>query len=245
MKIISDDNFKNELKRISNEYGFEFEEVVYDKLTKYKELLVEWNEKINLTNITDNYEIIIKHFIDCMHIIKYIKYNDKVIDVGTGAGFPGMVIAICMNDKINITLLDSLNKRLIFLEEVKNKLNLKNVRIVHERAEEGAHKEEYREKFDIVVARAVASLNNLLEYTIGYIKVSGIGLYMKGNNYKEEIDISKKAFLTLGCSIKNIYDYELETDNEKYNRSIIEIEKKEILSNKYPRNYGQMKKKPL
>ncbi|MBR1883528.1 MAG: 16S rRNA (guanine(527)-N(7))-methyltransferase RsmG [Clostridia bacterium] len=151
MKIISNENFENELKNIAKEYDFELSDSVCRNLKIYKELLIDWNQKMNLTNITENYDIIIKHFIDCMQLLKYIDEKDKVIDVGTGAGMPGMVIAICFEDRLNITLLDSLNKRLIFLEEVKKTLGLKNVTIVHTRAEEGAHETEYREKFDVVV----------------------------------------------------------------------------------------------
>ena len=244
MKIL-DDEFTDSLKEISEEYGFKFDNNVYNNLTLYKELLISWNEKMNLTNITDNYEIIIKHFVDCMELSKYITDKDLVIDVGTGAGFPGMVLAICFNDKLNITLLDSLNKRLIFLEEVKSKLNLKNVNIIHERAEEGAHKKEYREKFDTVVSRAVAPLNNLLEYTSGYLKINGKGLFMKGDNYNEEINNSKNALDTLNCKINNIYNYKLILEDEEYKRSIIEVKKTNMLNLKYPRNFGQMKKKPL
>ena len=245
MKIISNENFENELKNIAKEYDFELSDSVCRNLKIYKELLIDWNQKMNLTNITENYDIIIKHFIDCMQLLKYIDEKDKVIDVGTGAGMPGMVIAICFEDRLNITLLDSLNKRLIFLEEVKKTLGLKNVTIVHTRAEEGAHETEYREKFDVVVSRALASLNNLLEYTSGYLKVNGKMLFMKGNNCLEEIDSAKNAMNILNCKLNNIYNYDLKTQTEELSRSILEIIKYKNLLDKYPRNFGQMKKKPL
>ena len=245
MKIIQDCDFEKELKLISSEYGYNLDDEIISNLKKYKELLIEWNEKMNLTNITENYDVIIKHFIDCLECTKYINENDKVIDVGTGAGFPGMVIAIFFKDKLDITLLDSLNKRLVFLEEVKNKLNFKNIKIIHERAEEGAHKDIYREKYDIVVSRAVASLNNLLEYTIAYINKDGKCLYMKGDNYLEEINNSEKAFKILDCKLKNRYEYILKADKEEYNRIILEITKNKETNIKYPRNYGKMKKNPL
>ena len=127
-------------------------------LAEYKDMLLEWNEKMNLTAITDEYEIIVKHFVDCLECTKVIKDEKNIIDVGTGAGFPGMVLAIYYKDK-NFTLLDALNKRLIFLQEVVNKLGLKNVKIVHARAEEIARTEEYKEVYDASVSRAVANLS--------------------------------------------------------------------------------------
>jgi len=130
-------------------------------LAEYKDMLLEWNEKMNLTAITDEYEIIVKHFVDCLECTKVIKDEKNIIDVGTGAGFPGMVLAIYYKDK-NFTLLDALNKRLIFLQEVVNKLGLKNVKIVHARAEEIARTEEYKEVYDASVSRAVANLPVLL-----------------------------------------------------------------------------------
>ena len=156
-------DFINILKKEAKNRNIELTDKALERFELYKNLMLEWNEKMNLTAITDEYQIIMKHFIDCLEITKYMSGNEKVIDVGTGAGFPGIVIAIYF-ENINITLLDSLNKRLIFLEEVVKNLNLKNVNIVHARAEEFAHKDEYRNKYDLVVSRAVANLSNLLEY---------------------------------------------------------------------------------
>ena len=151
-------DFKLSLKEEAKKNGLELTDSMLDKFEIYKDLLLLWNEKINLTAITDEYEIIMKHFIDCLEIVKYIKNGENIIDVGTGAGFPGLVIAIYFEDKVNITLLDALNKRLIFLQEVIEKLHLKNIKIVHGRAEEIPRKQEYRECYDIVVSRAVANL---------------------------------------------------------------------------------------
>ena len=245
MKIISNEDFEKELKEIALEYGFELDKEVCKNLRIYKELLVEWNEKMNLTGITENYEVIMKHFIDCLNCVKYIDENKKVIDVGTGAGFPGMVIAIYFKDKLDITLLDSLNKRLIFLEEVKKAIGFKNLKIVHERAEEGAHKEEYREKFDIALARAVASLNNLLEYTSGYVLKNGKCLFMKGDNYDDELESSKNAFCILKCKLLKKYEYSFKVNDAEYNRVILEINKQDVLPKSYPRNFGKIKKNPL
>ena len=190
-------DFISILKKEAKNRDIELTDKALERFELYKNLMLEWNEKMNLTAITDEYQIIMKHFIDCLEITKYMNGNEKVIDVGTGAGFPGIVIAIYF-ENINITLLDSLNKRLIFLEEVVKKLNLKNVNIVHARAEEFAHKDEYRNKYDLVVSRAVANLSNLLEYDVGYLKLNGKLLLLKGDNVNDEINTSKNTFNVLG-----------------------------------------------
>ena len=232
------------LKKEAKNRNIELTDKALERFELYKNLILEWNEKMNLTAITDEYQIIMKHFIDCLEITKYMNGNEKVIDVGTGAGFPGIVIAIYFQN-INITLLDSLNKRLIFLEEVVKKLNLKNVNIVHARAEEFAHKDEYRNKYDLVVSRAVANLSNLLEYDVGYLKLNGKLLLLKGDNVNDEINTSKNTFNVLGCKIENIYDYEYDVNGEIFNRKVLEIKKLKNTPEKYPRNYGKMKKNPL
>ncbi len=237
-------DFISILKKEAKNRNIELTDKALERFELYKNLMLEWNEKMNLTAITDEYQIIMKHFIDCLEITKYMNGNEKVIDVGTGAGFPGIVIAIYF-ENINITLLDSLNKRLIFLEEVVKKLNLKNVNIVHARAEEFAHKDEYRNKYDLVVSRAVANLSNLLEYDVGYLKLNGKLLLLKGDNVNDEINTSKNTFNVLGCKIENIYDYEYDVNGEIFNRKVLEIKKLKNTPEKYPRNYGKMKKNPL
>lgn len=238
-------DFKLSLKEEAKKNGLELTDSMLDKFEIYKDLLLLWNEKINLTAITNEYEIIMKHFIDCLEIVKYIKNGENIIDVGTGAGFPGLVIAIYFEDKVNITLLDALNKRLIFLQEVIEKLHLKNIKIVHGRAEEIARKQEYRECYDIVVSRAVANLTTLLEYDSPYIKKDGICLLMKSSNVDTEIEEAKGAMKILNLKLSNIYRYEYRVSEEKYERNIIEIKKIGNTPNKYPRNYGKMKKEPL
>lgn len=237
-------DFISILKKEAKNRNIELTDKALERFELYKNLMLEWNEKMNLTAITDEYQIIMKHFIDCLEITKYMNGNEKVIDVGTGAGFPGIVIAIYF-ENINITLLDSLNKRLIFLEEVVKKLNLKNVNIVHARAEEFAHKDEYRNKYELVVSRAVANLSNLLEYDVGYLKLNGKLLLLKGDNVNDEINTSKNTFNVLGCKIENIYDYEYDVNGEIFNRKVLEIKKLKNTPEKYPRNYGKMKKNPL
>ena len=246
MKSLTDEEFISTLIQECKKQNIELDESKAKALKEYKELLVEWNEKMNLTAITEDYEVIVKHFVDCLECTHLITNEKKIIDVGTGAGFPGMPLAIYY-PQIEFTLLDGLNKRLIFLEEVVNKLGLKNVKIVHARAEEAARNEEYFESFDAVVSRAVANLPVLLEYTSPYVKVNGKCIVMKGDNAKEELDLAKNAMNIL--KLKNIenkeYKYSYTINNEEYNRTILYIEKVGNTPNKYPRNYGQIKKKAL
>ena len=246
MKSLTDEEFISTLIQECKKQNIELDESKAKALKEYKELLVEWNEKMNLTAITEDYEVIVKHFVDCLECTHLITNEKKIIDVGTGAGFPGMPLAIYY-PQIEFTLLDGLNKRLIFLEEVVNKLGLKNVKIVHARAEEAARNEEYFEFFDAVVSRAVANLPVLLEYTSPYVKVNGKCIVMKGDNAKEELNLAKNAMNIL--KLKNIenkeYKYSYTIDSEEYNRTILYIEKIGNTPNKYPRNYGQIKKKAL
>lgn len=216
-----------------------------NKFIKYKELLKEWNNKINLTAITEDKQILMKHFIDSLEVVKYINKNSTVIDVGTGAGFPGIVIAIYFKGDIKITLIDALNKRIDFLEEVIKELNLLNIEIVHARAEELGQKEKYRESYDYALSRAVAPLNILLEFDIPFIKVGGKCLLLKGTKLNEEIQKSNKALEKVNSKITNIYKYNYILDGEEYNRNIVEITKEKETPNKYPRNYGKIKKSPL
>ena len=246
MKSLTHEEFINTLMEECKKQNIELDENKAKALKEYKDLLVEWNEKMNLTAITEDYEVIIKHFVDCLECTHLITDEKKIIDVGTGAGFPGMVLAIYY-PQIEFTLLDGLNKRLIFLEEVINKLELKNVKIVHARAEEAARNEDFFESFDAVVSRAVANLPVLLEYTSPYVKVNGKCIVMKGDNAQEELELAKNAMNIL--KLKNVkekeYKYSYKIDNEEYNRTILYIEKMGNTPNKYPRNYGQIKKKAL
>lgn len=238
-------NFKDTLKHEAEKIGIKLDDKMLNRFEIYKNLLIEYNEKVNLTAITDEYEIIMKHFIDSLECVKYIKQSDKVIDVGTGAGFPGVVIAIYFDGKICMTLLDALNKRLIFLHELIEKMQIDNIEIVHGRAEEMAHKELYRNRFDIAISRAVAQLNILLEYDITYVKIGGRCLFLKGDNVKEEINLSNNALNILKSSIANIYEYKYLVEEEEYSRNIVEIKRIALCNDSYPRNYGKIKKDPL
>lgn len=238
-------NFKDVLYQEARKNNIELKEEHLKQFELYKDILIEWNKKMNLTAITDEYQIIMKHFIDCLEVTKYIEPNSNVIDIGTGAGFPGIVIAIYFEKNVDITLVDALNKRITFLTEVKNILNLNNVNIVQARAEELGRKEEYREKFDYIVSRAVAPLNILLEYDIPFLKTGSKCLLLKSSNLDEEISNSSKALSVLNSKITNIYEYCYTTYSETYNRKIIEVVKQKSTQERYPRNYGKIKKNPL
>lgn len=208
----------------------------------YMKLLLEWNEKINLTAITEEDDIILKHFIDSLTILKYVEKGKSVVDVGTGAGFPGIPLKIARED-VNVTLVDSLNKRLLFLEEVISKLQLKEVKTLHFRAEEFGQNKKYRESFDIATSRAVANLSTLVEYLLPLVKVGGICICMKGSEVEEELEESKKAIQILGGEIEKVEEFTLPESDIK--RNIIIIRKKSSTPYKYPRKPGTPAKEPI
>ena len=220
----------------------ELTELQQKQFEKYKDLLLEWNEKINLTAITEEDDIILKHFIDSMTILKHIDENRSIVDVGTGAGFPGIPIKIA-SPSINVTLVDSLNKRLIFLEEVIKNLNLEKIKTVHSRAEEFGQNKNHREKFDIATSRAVANLSVLVEYLLPLVKVGGKCICMKGSDIEEELQNSKDAIKTLGGQIEKVEEFTLPESDIK--RNIIVIKKIKQTPNKYPRKPGVPSKNPL
>ena len=236
------EEFKKTITFLAKEIDIEFNEEQVEKFYKYMQLLLEWNEKINLTAITNPKEIILKHFIDSLTILKYIKKGANVIDVGTGAGFPGIPLKI-LRDDINLTLLDSLNKRINFLKLVIDELKLKNVDTIHGRAEEIGKNKRYRESFDISFSRAVANLSTLSEYLIPLVKIGGISISMKGAEIKEEIEKSKKAITLLGGNINKIDFFELPQSDIK--RNLIIIEKERSTPAKFPRKPGLPSKEPI
>lgn len=223
-------------------FGLELTAEIKDRLTLYGNLLTEWNEKMNLTAITDPEGVLYKHFFDCLLFFKNVevKKGAKIIDVGTGAGFPGMVLKIARPD-IDLTLLDGLNKRLIFLNEVLKELGL-TAETVHLRAEEGGQKKEYREQYDIACARAVASLNVLSEYCIPYVKKGGLFVAMKGDRGQEELETAKNAYKILGCEKPHII---CETLTGEEARTFIISKKISQTPPKYPRNNGKISKAAL
>ena len=234
--------FSNLMKEYGKEIQIKFTEEQLQKFYKYMNMLIEWNKKINLTAIIEPKEIILKHFMDSLTILKYVNDNEKMLDVGTGAGFPGIPIKI-MNENIEITLLDSLNKRINFLNEVINKLELKNISAIHSRIEDYGKNNKYREKYDIVTSRAVANLATLSEYMLPMLKIKGKSICMKGSDIKEEVKNSKRAIDILGGEIVNIEELVLPKSDNR--RNLIIIEKKKNTPLKYPRKAGIPSKEPL
>lgn len=235
---------KDEFDYLMNNYGkkidISFNEIQLVQFYEYMNLLIDWNKKINLTAIIDPEEIILKHFIDSLTINKYIECDKTLVDVGTGAGFPGIPLKIYRND-LKIILVDSLNKRINFLNEVVSKLNLQNIYSVHSRIEDFGM--ENREKFDYSVARAVANLQILSEYLLPIVKISGTCICMKGNDVDEEVKNAKNAIDILGGKLENVDKFRL--PNSDISRNIVLIKKVKSTPSKYPRKAGLPKKEPL
>lgn len=233
-------NFYKKMAEESEKIGIKLPDEQLNEFYEYMQLLLEWNEKMNLTAITDPEEVIKKHFVDSITIKKYIKEENRLIDVGTGAGFPGIPLKI-VDKSIKLTLLDSLNKRINFLNEIIEKLNLKEVNTIHSRAEEYA-KNKVRESYDVAVSRAVADLPILLEYLMPYVKLNGICICMKGPKAQEELERSKKAINILGGKLEEV---EKITIDEEMERNLIIIRKIKDTPNKYPRKAGMPTKNPI
>lgn len=222
------------------------DETKFNGFITYMKLLQEWNEKINLTSIIEDEQIIKKHFIDCIKIFKFKELTNgnhkRIIDIGTGAGFPGIPMKI-MIPELEIVLLDSLNKRINFLNETITTLKLKEINAIHGRAEDFARDNFYRHNFDFAVSRAVANLAVLSEFSLPYVKVGGYFIAMKGPAVEEEIVNSKNALATLGGKIEEIIKVDIEDTDLKHN--IVVIKKIKATSTLYPRKAGLISKDPL
>ena len=230
------------LKTEADKIDVFLDDTALERLDKYAELLVETNKTLNLTAITEPDEIVYKHFIDSLSLLTCveIKNGAKVIDVGTGAGFPGVVLLIARPD-LKITLLDGTNKRLVFIKNVLDEIGLE-AEIVHMRAELAGKDINYREKFDLVTARAVANLNTLAEYCMPFVKVGGIFAPMKSAKTDEEVSAAREAIKTLGGKIAEIKPLNVSNCGERY---VIITEKISQTPPKYPRASAQISKKPL
>ena len=210
-----------------------------EKLYIYMKEILEWNEKVNVTAIKDEKEFIVKHFIDSILIEREV-VGDKLIDIGSGAGFPGIPLKI-VRDDLKVTLIDSVNKKVLFMQDSIEKLKLDNIVAIHCRAEEYAHNNQYRESFDVATSRAVANMCTLVEYMLPFVKVGGKCICMKGPNSEEEINDSKKAISLLGGEIERVEKYKID-DND---RCLVLIKKVKKTEQIYPRDQGKPLKSPL
>ncbi|HSQ90117.1 16S rRNA (guanine(527)-N(7))-methyltransferase RsmG [Romboutsia sp.] len=237
-------NNRDILKKGLESLGITASDKILNDFKIYREILVDWNQKMNLTGIEEEKEVYIKHFLDSVSSVKnnYIKDGVSIIDVGTGAGFPGIPLRICL-ENISLTLLDSLNKRINFLQEVSNTLELDNIEFIHGRAEDFGKSEEYREQYDVATARAVAGLPILMEFCVPFIKVGGYFVCLKGPNANLELEESKPAMEVLGIEFIEKIDVELpETD---LNHNILVFKKVRNTPEKYPRKAGKPAKNPI
>ena len=224
---------KNEIPDIDNEK--------IEQLYDYMKNILKWNEVINLTAIKDENEFIMKHFIDSLTILKYINENSKMIDIGTGAGFPGMPVKI-VKPNLDITLVDSVNKKINVLKDITEKMSIQKINIIHSRIEDIANQKEYREQFDYVTSRALSNITTLSEYMLPFLKINGKAICMKGPNFEEELENSKKAIDFLGGKIDKIDKLNI---NNELERNIIIIKKVKTTPKIYPRGKGKPLKEPL
>ncbi len=231
---------KEKIKNIFNKYGFELKEQQLDQFEKFYNYLIEENKKFNLTAITEEDDVILKHFLDSVLPIKEFKQNANLIDIGSGAGFPGLPIKIVRPD-IKMVLLDSLQKRINFLNEAIKLLDLSKIEAVHVRAEDYAAKN--REMFDYATSRAVAQTNTLAEYMLPFVKVGGIAVLYKSSKIDEELNMAKNAISTLGGSLSSVLNFEI--DELETERRVILIKKNKKTPEKYPRGKNLPKTKPI
>lgn len=232
------------LKQGIEYFGLDANEIVLNNFKKYRELLVQWNQKMNLTGIEDEKEVFIKHFLDSISTVTngYVKNEMSLIDVGTGAGFPGLPLKICL-PKLKVTLLDSLNKRINFLQEVAKEIEIDDIEFIHGRAEDFGKKEEYREQFDIATARAVAGLPVLMEFCVPFIKVGGYFVCLKGPNANLELEESKVAMEVLG--VEYIEKIDIKLPEVDLHHNILVFKKIRNTPSKYPRKAGKVSKNPI
>ncbi len=231
-------------QKILEKWEIPFSKEQQEQLITYYEMLVEKNKVMNLTAITEFEEVLDKHFLDSISLAQYVDLTKpvSVIDLGTGAGFPGMPLKIMFPD-LKITLADSLNKRILFLDEVISELGLTDIQTVHARAEDLAHDPNYREQYDYCVSRAVANLSSLSEYCLPFVRIGGSFISYKSGEIEEELAAAKKAIFLLGGQFDRVIPFQLEGTD--LNRSFVVIRKEKKTAKTYPRKSGMPTKKPL
>lgn len=232
--------FKEKLVKKFKEYGLELTETQVQRFKKYFDLLIEENAKYNLTAITDEDEVILKHFIDSVLPLSVFNDDAKILDIGSGAGFPSVPLSI-MNPNLKITAIDAVNKKVNFINMVARELVLGNLKAIHSRAEDLIKKDGFREGFDIVTSRAVANLSTISEYSLPFVKLYGKMISYKGSNALEELEGSKNAIKILGGEIFDVLNFKL----EDMDRKIVLINKISITPNKYPRSQNKPRTNPL
>lgn len=233
--------FQTKFKEECEKNNIEYDEKKSELLFQNMKLILEWNEKINVTAIKDENEFIVKHYVDSLLISEFGANTLRLLDIGTGAGFPGIPLKI-YNQEIEMTVIDSVNKKINIVNDVINKLGLEKIEALHIRAEDLAQKPKYREKFDVVTTRAVSSLVTISEYMLPFVKVGGKAICMKGPNIEQELESAKKAIKVLGGEIVEIKN--INVDNE-FERNIIIIKKVKNTDKKYPRGQGKPAKEPI
>lgn len=235
------EEFKKVFLEEANKNNIKVNNEELEKLYKYMVGIIEWNNKVNVTAITEEKLFIVKHFIDSLLINHYLEGKERIIDIGTGGGFPGIPLKI-VNAKKKFTLIDSVNKKLNVIRDLSNKIGLENLEVIHARAEDLAVKKEFREMYDVAITRAVSNLSTILEYMLPFVKIGGIAVCMKGPNYKEELGDAKKAIEILGGKLENIETINLEGEME---RNILVIKKIKKTPNKFPRGQGKPLREPI
>lgn len=233
---------KLDIIKVFENHNIKINDSQAEKLAEFNNLMQEYNKIHNLTSITDDSEVLYKHLLDSVLPIDLMEDNSKIIDIGCGAGFPSVPLAI-LNPNLKITAIDSVGKKTEFVKIAKNKLNLDNLEVIHTRIEDLANNKDYRESFDYVVSRAVASLPTILEYSAPFLKNNGKILSYKGSNYKSEVDISNNALNKLNCRINKVYEYNIaELELKRY---VLSIEKFDFIAKTYPRKQNKPRLQPL